>query len=65
MLVILTEEHILSPNQVCQSCLFATSSGQPRWRQGQLRCGHALHKLNANQAEQYECQMGFRLVNVD
>jgi len=38
MLVMLIEDQILAPGQVCQSCLMADSSGQPRWRQGKLRC---------------------------
>jgi hypothetical protein len=64
MLVILTETQIISPRQVCQSCLLADQSGQPRWRQGQLRCGNIIRQLTENQPEQYECQMGFRLVNI-
>lgn len=65
MLVILTDNQILSPRQVCQSCLMADQSGQPRWRQGQLRCGNIIRQLAENQPEQYECQMGFRLVNIN
>lgn len=65
MLVILMDEQILSPSQVCQSCLLADKNGQPRWHQGQLRCGHAIRKLSNNQPDQYECEMGFRIANVD
>jgi hypothetical protein len=65
MLVILTEEQILTPRLVCQSCLLADGSGEPRWRQGQLRCGHAIRKLCDQQPEQYECMMGFRVVNIE
>lgn len=65
MLVILTDDRVISPQQVCQTCLLADQSGQPRWRGGQLRCGHAVRKLTENQPDQYECHMGFRLVNVD
>lgn len=65
MLVILTEEQILSANQVCQSCLLADSKGQPRWRQGKLGCGHAVRKLTPHQPEQYECEMGFRIANLE
>ncbi|MBD1836059.1 hypothetical protein H6F74_00415 [Trichocoleus sp. FACHB-90] len=64
MLVILTDEQILSPKQVCQNCLLADSSGQPRWRKGQLGCGQSIHKLTENQPEQYECLMGFRIANI-
>jgi hypothetical protein len=52
MLVILTDEQILSPKQVCQTCLLADQSGQPRWRQGRLRCAQAIHKLTENQPDQ-------------
>lgn len=65
MLVILTDEQILSPAQVCQGCLLADKSGQPRWRQGKLGCGHAVSKLTSHQPEQYECEMGFRVAHVE
>lgn len=65
MLVILMEDQILAPQQVCQSCLMADSSGQPRWRQGQLRCGHVVRKITEQQPDQYECLMGFRIVNIE
>jgi hypothetical protein len=65
MLVILMDNQLLSPQQVCQTCLLADQSGQPRWRQGQLRCGHAIRKLTDNQPDQYECAMGFRIANIE
>ena len=65
MLVILIGDQLLSPQQVCQSCLLADRSGQPRWNQGRLRCGHAIGKLSENQPDQYECQMGFRIANIE
>ncbi|MEB3827328.1 hypothetical protein [Phormidium sp. CCY1219] len=65
MLVILMEDKIIAPRQVCQSCLLADSTGEPRWRQGKLCCGHALGKLADQQATQFECQMGFRIANID
>ena len=64
MLVILMEDRILSPARVCQTCLLADKGGQPRWRKGQLTCGHAIRKLAESQADQYECQMGFRIANI-
>lgn len=64
MLVILMDDRIISPQQVCPTCLMADGSGQPRWRHGQLGCGHALGKPVEHQAEQYECQMGFRIANI-
>lgn len=65
MLVILMENQLLNPQQVCQSCLLADQSGQPRWRRGQLCCGHLIRKLTNNQPEVYECEMGFQIANVD
>lgn len=64
MLVILMDNQLLLPQQVCQTCLMADQSGQPRWNEGQLRCGRALSKLTQNQPDQYECQMGFRIANI-
>lgn len=65
MLVILTENQLLSPQQVCPNCLMADQSGQPRWHDGRLRCGRALHRLTNDQPEQYECQMGFRVAQIE
>ncbi len=65
MLVILTEEQVLVPKQVCQSCILADSSGQPRWRQGQLRCGSQIRKIDPQQPEQYECMMGFLIIQIE
>lgn len=65
MLVILMDEQILSPACVCRTCLLADQSGQPRWRQGKLGCGHSVRKINPQQPEQYECEMGFRIANVE
>ena len=65
MLVILMEDQILAPQQVCQSCLLAERDGQPRWSQGQLRCGQAIRKLTAvGQPDLYQCPMGFRVANI-
>jgi hypothetical protein len=65
MLVILMDEQILSPQQVCPSCLLADQRGQPRWRGGQLRCGNVIRKLSEQQPDQYQCLMGFRIANVE
>lgn len=65
MLVLMTDNQLLSPQQVCQTCLLANQQGQPRWHQGQLRCGQALHGVGNNQPAQYQCQMGFRVVNIE
>ncbi|MGF1479373.1 MAG: hypothetical protein ACFB4I_07765 [Cyanophyceae cyanobacterium] len=63
MLVILTEEQILSPQQICQGCLLADRRGYPRWHQGKLGCGQELCK-SEEQPPLYECQMGFLIADV-
>lgn len=65
MLVILMDEQILAPEYICQSCLLADQNGNPRWRQGQLRCGQAIRKLTEQQPDQYQCLMGFRIANIE
>jgi hypothetical protein len=65
MLVILMDNQLISPQQVCQTCLLADQSGQPRWRGGRLGCGHAIRRSSEQQPEQYECQMGFRIANIE
>jgi hypothetical protein len=65
MLVILTDEQIISTQQVCSSCLLADRHGSPRWNQGKLSCGHSLGKAANNRPNLYECQMGFLLANID
>lgn len=65
MLVILMDDQLLAPEQVCQSCLMANQQGQPRWQQGKLRCGRALGRQADQQPEQFECQMGFRFANIE
>lgn len=65
MLVILIEDQLLDTQIICQSCLLADKSGQPRWRQGQLRCGQAIRKLTEQQPDQYECMMGFRIAHIE
>ncbi|MCD8488225.1 MAG: hypothetical protein LRZ84_16170 [Desertifilum sp.] len=65
MLVMLIDDRIIAPKTVCQGCLLADRSGQPRWRQGQLRCGHALQRPSPAQPIQYECQMGFRIACIE
>ncbi len=64
MLAILTDEHILSAQKVCSSCLLATRQGNPRWYGGNLGCGRILRDSVASQPALYECQMGFKLVEI-
>jgi len=65
MLVILMENHLISPTSVCSTCLLADQSGQPRWSAGRLRCGRALQKHDEQDIAQFECQMGFRVADVE
>ncbi|MFM7423492.1 MAG: hypothetical protein ACKO7W_00565 [Elainella sp.] len=65
MLVVLMDNQLLATEQICPTCLLADQSGQPRWRQGELRCGRALRKADQEQPDQYECQMGFRIAQIN
>ncbi|MGK7932346.1 MAG: hypothetical protein AB4041_13075 [Microcystaceae cyanobacterium] len=65
MLVVLTDEQILSTQQICSSCLLATHQGQPRWYQGRLGCGSSLRLSKPQQPALYQCQMGFKLAELD
>lgn len=73
MVVILTEQQVLSTKQVCSSCLMADSGGLPRWRKGKLCCGHLVENSISDRLETsphrdrpkiYECEMGFRVTNI-
>ncbi|WP_267383648.1 hypothetical protein [Cyanobacterium sp. uoEpiScrs1] len=66
MLVILTQENVLSAQTVCQDCLLADHQGLPRWKQGTLGCRSSLDKnLDTHQPKHYQCQMGFQIVEVE
>ncbi len=77
MLVVLTEQQVLSPRQVCQGCLLADRSGLPRWHQGRLSCALAAERgtsscshrpgTTSSQAQPlklFQCQMGFQLADI-
>jgi hypothetical protein len=65
MLVILMENQVLASEQVCQSCLLANASGEPRLREGKLGCGRIISRINDQQPEQYRCIMGFHIVKIE
>ncbi|HIK43703.1 MAG TPA: hypothetical protein IGR64_02330 [Leptolyngbyaceae cyanobacterium M65_K2018_010] len=65
MLVMITENQLLTPQTVCQTCLWADQNGQPRWRQGHLGCGRVVANSGHDQPPQFECQMGFRVTSID
>jgi len=64
MLVMLTDNQLISPQTVCQGCLMADQHGRPRWQQGELRCGRQVAGLDAGQPTQFECEMGFRIAAI-
>ena len=72
MLMMVTDTQILSPQEVCCGCLFASLDGKPRWKSGTLGCGKLVadcqsrdpqsrDSQNSSQPDRYECAMGFRL----
>lgn len=65
MLVILMDDQLLPPHKICQNCLLADQSGQPRWRGDRLCCGRAVRKATEQQPDQFECTMGFRIANIE
>ncbi|MEM7771989.1 MAG: hypothetical protein AAGA75_03550 [Cyanobacteria bacterium P01_E01_bin.6] len=65
MLVILMNDQVMTPDHVCQGCLMADQHGLPRWSAGKLRCGRTVQKEIDNQPVHYECQMGFRVANIE
>lgn len=65
MLVIMTDDQLISPKAVCGNCLMADRYGQPRWQQGKLRCGQPVASLNQAQPTQFQCQMGFRVADIN
>lgn len=65
MFVVITEEQVLKAQQVCQGCLLADHSGLPRWREGKLGCAQSSGKSDQNHPTIYQCQMGFRIANIE
>lgn len=69
MLVILTQDKILSTETVCKHCLLADQTGHPRWQQGRLACSKNFLKnrnprTGQDSPRQIQCQMGFRVTQV-
>ncbi|MEM7727234.1 MAG: hypothetical protein AAF208_12835 [Cyanobacteria bacterium P01_A01_bin.45] len=65
MLAIIVNDQVLKPQRVCQNCLLADNRGEPRWKSGKLYCGQAIRKPGEQRVEQYECLMGFKVVNIE
>ncbi|NEQ96517.1 MAG: hypothetical protein F6K30_07310 [Cyanothece sp. SIO2G6] len=67
MLVVLMNDQVISPQAVCPGCLMATQQGQPRWYSGRLLCGRSanLAEAGSDRPIQYECQMGFKIADIN
>jgi hypothetical protein len=65
MLVMMTDNQIISLHTVCQTCLLADHNGEPRWQHGSLGCGRLVAGLDHGQPAQFECQMGCRIARVE
>jgi hypothetical protein len=69
MVVILAGDQLLSPRQVCQGCLLADRTGQPRLQNGYPTCcDKAAFEENCAVEQRAcpsaECPMGFRVVRL-
>lgn len=63
MLVVLLNDQVLPSESVCASCLMASQTGEPRLEEGKLGCARRLE--SSTDLTQYQCQMGFRLANIE
>ncbi len=67
MWVVVMDEQVISPKQVCQHCLMADQSGHPRGNQERLRCARQSQRRMAEDPSPnhlVECEMGFTLAHV-
>lgn len=64
MLMVATGDRLIPIQRVCQNCLMANQAGEPRWGNGELRCGRAVVLVSPEQPEQFDCEMGFRVIKV-
>ena len=67
MWVVVMDEQIVSPERVCQHCLMADQSGNPRGNREKLRCARHQRRSSNPSAPTplVECEMGFLLTNVN
>lgn len=63
MLVVLLNDQVIPSASVCAGCLMASHSGEPRLQEGKLGCARRLE--SSTKLTQYQCQMGFRLANIE
>jgi hypothetical protein len=65
MLVVVTDTQIIPASHVCGQCVLASQDGQPRWSQGRPCTGRVVPKRSDRDPDQYECPMGFRIMDID
>lgn len=63
-LIMATSDRLITIQQICQHCLMASQAGEPRWENGRLRCGQAIVMESPYQPDQFECEMGFRVIKI-
>jgi hypothetical protein len=64
MLMVAMGDRLIPSQRVCQNCLMASQAGEPRWADGALRCGRAVVVESPQQPDQFDCQMGFRVIKL-
>lgn len=65
MLVVLTDDQVFTVQTICPNCVLANQQGLPRWQQGHLSCAKTFADRDRPLPSLYECQMGFKLAQVD
>ncbi|BFM40546.1 hypothetical protein [Synechocystis sp. LKSZ1] len=65
MLVVLNNEQVFQAHRVCQGCLLANQEGLPRWQGNHLCCAAPIKTALSGPETLYECQMGFRLAQIE
>lgn len=71
MLMIMTDNQLLSPQFVCHDCVLANQDGLPRWSHGKLGCGQPGGAIAKDEARSrptprlYRCHMGFQVAQID
>ena len=63
-LIMATSDRLIPIHQICPYCVMASQAGEPRWENGQLRCGQAIVMESPHQPDQFECEMGFRVIKI-
>ncbi len=61
MFIIKTQRALIKAEVICGSCLMATRDGQPRWKNGKIKCGIK----TSTQDDKYRCINGFEVIEID